>query len=196
MRTATRATADPLHCLRRAVAVLATVVAIAAGAAAAAHASEAVVLKLQVGSTWVSSSATADGLPPASAVQAAPTDPATPTAQPTGERRHQPVRVGAQTTSSVQATGHRRFQPVRIRKRIDAASPLLAQAHQTGRPLPSIVIERRSPTGQVLTYKLTTVTVSSYQTSSRTSSAAGGSGNYDTMEVESISLTYQKIDHL
>lgn len=176
-------------------AVLVMALALVLGAGAPVHATQTVILRYEVSAPPISSRATVEGLPAATAVQAPPPAQTTPTAQPTGERRHLPVRVAPQAAPTAQATGHRRFKPLRVSKRVDALSPYLEQAYKTGRPLPALVIESRSPSGQMLRYKLTNVMVSSYQTSGQTSSAAGGSGNYDTMEVESISLTYQKIDH-
>lgn len=91
--------------------------------------------------------------------------------------------------ASGRPTGKRQHKPITVIKPIDKASPLLARAARTGRPLPEVVLVARNTDPQTAgrvpyyRYKLQNVQVVNYQT-------GGGAG--DTPPTETMSLNFSR----
>lgn len=89
--------------------------------------------------------------------------------------------------ASGQATGRRQHKPVTIMKEWDAASPMLFQALVGNETLTSVLIGLNQPGGNgYMRVKLTNATISERSVQSNAGT--------DTLELESISFTYQKIE--
>lgn len=102
------------------------------------------------------------------------------------------------------ASGKRQHGPITFTKEWGAATPQILQALCTNEMLPTVAFEfiHTNEMGVEEVYHkvtLTNATVSkvNYNTGSAGTSEASArtTASYDTMEVEAVSLTYQKIDH-
>lgn len=132
--------------------------------ATAAGAAQSFQLRLTIDGTEVNSMATATGLP-----------------EPPARTADGSVAVAEK--GSALATGRRTYEPIVFRKRIDKATPLLAQAYENRRTLPRLTIQGTSRSGRAMTWKLEKVRITSYQVS--------GTGAH---EMEQISMVYEEIE--
>ncbi|MFP3943792.1 MAG: Hcp family type VI secretion system effector [Alphaproteobacteria bacterium] len=105
------------------------------------------------------------------------------------ESRNVKVRGVIPNPASGLPTGKRQHKPFTVVKPVDKASPLLARAAKTGRPLPEVVLTARNTDTQTAgrvpyyRYELKNVRVVNYQT--------GGSA--DEVPTETMSLNYEEI---
>lgn len=96
----------------------------------------------------------------------------------TGKRQHS--RAGGLPT------GKRRHRPIRVRKRVDAATPLIRMAFEQKRRLPRVVIRGHDTSGTVRTFELISVMPVSY------SGPAVDSGKSE-LAMEEITLSVEEI---
>jgi type VI secretion system secreted protein Hcp len=102
------------------------------------------------------------------------------------------------------ASGKRQHGPITFTKEWGASTPQLMQALCTNEMLPSVAFEfiHTNDMGQEEVYYKITLTNATVSAVNYNTGAAGASeasarttSAYDTMEVEAVSLTYQKIVH-
>jgi type VI secretion system secreted protein Hcp len=113
------------------------------------------------------------------------------------------IRVPPDTTTA-QTSGRRQHGPIRIIKEFGAATPQIMQALVTNEMLPAVVIQFVRNAGQTgaeeVYHKITLVnaTVSRIQQHTGFANALVAESTvrpYDTMELESVDFTYQRIVH-